>query len=86
MRLGMGIFTQFINAQTFSQITGCQLVQKSAGVAKGQGAAKGPGLAKGAGAKPATFREPVAEPDLSRQRTVEAVAGGGEAVEEGGEE
>lgn len=43
-------------------------------------------MAKGAGATPATFREPVAEPDLSRQRAVEAVAGGGEAVEEGGEE
>ena len=26
------------------------------------------------------------EPNLSRQRTVEAVSGGGEAVEEGGEE
>ena len=43
-------------------------------------------MAKGAGATPATFREPVAEPNLSRQRAVEAVAGGGEAVEEGGEE
>ena len=43
-------------------------------------------MAKGAGATPATSREPVAEPDLSRQRAVEAVACGGEAVEEGGEE
>lgn len=76
----MGLFTHFTDTQIFSKITGCQLVQKSAGVAKG------PGLAKGAGATPATSREPVAEPDLSRQREVEAVAGGGEAVEEGGEE
>lgn len=32
------------------------------------------------------IQRPVAEPNLSRQRTVEAVAGGGEAVEQGGEE
>lgn len=32
------------------------------------------------------IQRPVAEPNLSRQRAVEAVAGGGEAVEEGGEE
>lgn len=60
---------------------------KKTGVANGPGLAKGAGLANGAGVAPTTqFREPVAEPDLSRQRTVEAVAGGGEAVEEGGEE
>lgn len=32
------------------------------------------------------IQRPVAEPNLPRQRAVEAVAGGGEAVEEGGEE
>lgn len=67
-------------------MTDCQLVQKSAGVAKGPGVSKSSGVAKGAGATPATSREPVAEPNLSRQRAVEAIAGGGEAVEEGGEE
>ena len=32
------------------------------------------------------IQRPVAEPNLPRQRAVEAVTGGGEAVEEGGEE
>ncbi len=83
MRLGS--FTHFTDAQTFSKTTCCQLVQKT-GVANGACLAKGPGLANGAGVAPTTTsREPVAEPNLSRQRAVEAVAGGGEAVEEGGE-
>ena len=87
MRLGIGSFTHFTDRQAFSKITGCQLVQKKAGVAKGPSVSKSPGVAKGAGASPTTTsREPVAEPNLPRQRTVEAVAGGGEAVEEGGEE
>lgn len=60
---------------------------KKTGVANGPCLAKGPGLANGAGVAPTTTsREPVAEPNLPRQRAVEAVAGGGEAVEEGGEE
>lgn len=81
MRLGMGSFTHPTDTQLFSKITGCQLVQKT-GAAKGPGVAKGPGLAKSEGVPPATS----IEPNLPRQRTVEAVASGGEAVEEGGEE
>ena len=75
MRLGMGLFTHFSDTQTFSKITGCQLVQK-------QGRRiKRTMLAKSEGVPPATS----IEPNLPRQRAVEAVAGGGEAVEEGGE-
>ena len=59
MRLGMGLFTHFTDAQTFSKIAGCQLVQKKTGVANCPGLAKGPGLANGAGVAPTTqFSDP----------------------------
>ena len=72
MRLGMSSFTQFINTQIFSQIAGCQLVQKT-GVANGPGLAKGLDLAKSEGVPPATSIEAVEEGGEERR-------GGGEAV------
>ena len=74
MRLGMGTFAQFIDTQIFTQITGCQLVQKNRRIKRSRRSTHN------------AIQRPVAEPNLPRQRAVEAVAGGGEAVEEGGEE
>ena len=87
MRLGMGLFTHFIDTQIFSKITCCQLVQKKNRRSKRSRSSKRSRFSKRCRhSTHNAIQRSVAEPDLSRQRAVEAVAGGGEAVEEGGEE
>lgn len=82
----MGLFTHFTDRQAFSKITGCQLVQKNRR-SKRSRSSKGCRFSKRCRRSTHNaIQRPIAEPDLPRQRAVEAVAGGGEAVEEGGEE
>ena len=80
MRLGMGSFTHFTDRQAFSKKTGCQLVQKNRRSKRSRFSKRCRRSTHNA------IQRPVAEPNLPRQRAVEAVAVGGEAVEEGGEE
>ena len=86
MRLGMGLFTHFIDTQIFSKITYCQLVQKNRRSKRSRSSKRCRFSKRCRRSTHNAIQRPVAEPDLSRQRAVEAVAGGGEAVEEGGEE
>ena len=82
----MGTFTHFTDAQTFSKITGCQLVQKNRRSKRYRFSKRSRFSKRCRRSTHNAIQRPVAEPNLPRQRAVEAVAGGGEAVEEGGEE